>query len=173
MNVPHPDVFRSVLSRSWNQRRRSWYMLFFQLPKLPELLMTAGDARAIERAIAGMAVDKSAFPPDVLRRYRDNALKPGAMTAMINYYRANATDFARPSEPTPVIDVPTLMVWGEEDKALALELTEGYAPLVADFTLERLPGVSHWVQQEAPDAVNERLERWLGEKRLDPSAASG
>ena len=171
MNVPHPDVFRGVLSRSWAQRRRSWYMLFFQLPKLPEFLLTAGDARAVERAFTGMAIDKSAFPPEVLRHYRDNARKPGAMTAMIDYYRANATDFARPAEPTPMIDVPTLMIWGEEDKALGLELTEGYAPLVADFTLERLPRVSHWVQQEAPDAVNARLERWLGAKGLDPSAA--
>ena len=71
-----------------------------------------------------------------------------------------------------MIDVPTLMIWGEEDKALALELTEGYAPYVADFTLERLPRVSHWVQQEAPEAVNARLERWLGAKKLDFSLAA-
>lgn len=167
MNVPHPDVFKAVLKRSWAQRRRSWYMAFFQLPALPELLLKAGDARAIGRAFSSMAIDKSAFPEDVLRRYRENALRPGAMTAMLAYYRANAAEFSRPSEPTPRIEVPTLMVWGEEDKALGLELTEGYAPYVADFTLERLPRVSHWVQQEAPDAVNARLETWLRAKGLD------
>ena len=58
------------------------------------------------------------------------------------------------------------MIWGEADVALGLELTEGYEPLVRDFTLERLPGVSHWVQQEAPDAVNARLAAWLASKGL-------
>ena len=169
MNVPHPDVFRAVLSRSWAQRRRSWYMLFFQLPVLPELMLKAGDAAVIGRMFSGMAIDKSAFPDAVTRPYRDNALKPGAMTAMLNYYRANATDFARPAEPTPKIEVPTLMIWGEEDAALGLELTEGYAPLVEDFTLERLPQVSHWVQQEAPDEVNARLVAWLEAKGMDLS----
>ena len=84
---------------------------------------------------------------------------------MINYYRANAVR----SGPEPVwgvIQTPTLMIWGEADKALGLELTEGYAPYVCDFTLERLPGVSHWVQQEAPDTVNARLTAWLAARDL-------
>ena len=147
-------------------------MAFFQLPKLPEMLLKAGDARAIGRMFSGMAIDKSAFPPDVLRHYRDNAMQPGAMTAMINYYRANAPDFARPGAPTPRVTVPTLMIWGEADTALGLELTEGYGPYVDDFTLERLPKVSHWVQQEAPDQVNSKVERWLGMKGLDRGATA-
>ena len=171
MNVPHPDVFRKVLKTSWRQRRRSWYMAFFQIPKLPEILLKAGDAQAIGRMFSSMAIDKSAFPPDVLRHYRDNAMQPGAMTAMINYYRANAPDFAKPGAPAPRLQVPTLMIWGEADTALGLELTEGYAPYVADFTLKRLPRVSHWVQQEAPDAVNARLAEWLHGKGLDPRRA--
>ena len=59
-----------------------------------------------------------------------------------------------------------MMIWGEEDAALGLELTEGYGPYVEDFTLERLPGVSHWVQQEAPEEVNRRLAAWLDLKGL-------
>ncbi len=171
MNVPHPSVFRAVLARSWAQRRRSWYVVFFQLPVLPELLLKADRARAIGQMFSGMAVDKSAFPADVLRRYRDDASRPGAMTAMLNYYRANAAAILRASTPTPVIETPTLMIWGEQDTALGLELTEGYAPYVADFTLERLPGVSHWVQQEAPDAVNARLAHWLTARGLAAGAA--
>ena len=132
---------------------------------LPEAVLTARGARAVARAFTGMAVDKAAFSPAVLRHYQDNALKPGAMTAMINYYRANAAGLRETS--TPVIATPTLMIWGEEDTALGLELTEGYEPYVADFTLERLPGVSHWVQQEAPDRVNERLASWLRARGLD------
>jgi len=60
------------------------------------------------------------------------------------------------------------MIWGEEDAALGVELTEGYARYVADFTLRRLPGVSHWVQQEAPDRVNTALGEWLTERRIAP-----
>ena len=66
MNVPHPAVFRAVLRRSREQRRRSWYVAFFQLPALPEFLLKAGRARAIGQMFKGMAIDKSKFPPDVL-----------------------------------------------------------------------------------------------------------
>lgn len=166
MNVPHPAVMRSVMAHSWAQRRRSWYMAFFQLPWLPEAALTAKGAQAVARAFTDMAVDKTAFPPAITDVYRQNALKPGAMTAMINYYRANLRALGDAGTPTPVIDVPTLMIWGEEDTALGLELTEGYGPYVRDFTLERLPRVSHWVQQEAPDAVNARMLAWMAGKGL-------
>jgi pimeloyl-ACP methyl ester carboxylesterase len=162
MNVPHPAVLARVMKTSWRQPLRSWYMAFFQLPGLPEAMMMAGGARAIGRAFTGMAVDKSRFPPEVTNVYRQNALLPGAMTAMINYYRANTGMLDRWGPTPPVIEVPTLMIWGEEDTALGIENTEGYEPLVADFTLHRLPGVSHWVQQEAPERVNAILEGWVG-----------
>jgi len=167
MNVPHPAVYARVVREGPAQWLRSWYIAFFQLPLLPELALTAGKARAVARAFSGMAVDKSRFPPEVLDHYRQNALRPGAVTAMVNYYRANLGAlrcYGRPGQPP--IDVPTLMIWGEEDAALGVELTEGYGALVSDFTLNRLPGVSHWVQQEAPEKVNERLEAWLRAKGL-------
>jgi pimeloyl-ACP methyl ester carboxylesterase len=167
MNVPHPTVYAQVMKRGPAQWLKSWYIFFFQIPGLPELGMTAGRARAVKRAFRGMAVDKSRFPDELLDVYRANALQPGAATAMINYYRANfgpLNQFA--ADKAPLIETPTLMVWGEEDAALGIELTEGYEGLVADFTLSRLPGVSHWVQQEAPEAVNERLEAWMRAKGL-------
>ncbi|HYE45941.1 MAG TPA: alpha/beta hydrolase [Caulobacter sp.] len=167
MNVPHPVVFQEVYRRSSEQRRRSWYAVFFQLPWLPEWALTRNGARAVGEAFRGMAVDKSRFPDEVLDHYRANALRPGAMTAMVNYYRANLGELNRWTRgDCPPVEVPTLMVWGEEDTALGLELTEGYEGLVLDLTLHRLPGVSHWVQQEAPEAVNARLEAWLQEKAL-------
>ncbi len=167
MNVPHPTAYVRVMRRGPAQWLKSWYVFFFQIPGLPELGLTANRARAVGRAFRGMAVDKSRFPDELLDHYRANALKPGAMTAMVNYYRANVGAIGRYAKPPePMIEVPTLMVWGEEDAALGVELTEGYGDLVKDFTLQRLPGVSHWVQQEAPEAVNERLETWLKAKGL-------
>ncbi len=169
MNVPHPAVFRRVLRSSPRQIARSWYVFFFQLPVLPELLLGARGARAVGQAFAGMAVDKAAFPPEVLAHYRDAAQVPGALTAMINYYRANLGSLATQA-PHRRVDTPTLMVWGEQDTALGLELTEGYGPHVADFTLRRLPGVSHWVQQEAPEQVNAAMGAWLAANRITPGA---
>jgi pimeloyl-ACP methyl ester carboxylesterase len=161
MNVPHPVAMARVMRTSWRQWLRSWYMAFFQLPRLPEAMMTANSGRAIANAFSGMAVDTSRFPPEVTDVYRRNALVPGAMTAMINYYRANTGLFGRWGPAPPVIEVPTLMIWGEADAALGIENTVGYDDLVRDFTLHRLPGVSHWVQQEAPERVNEILSDWL------------
>ena len=86
---------------------------------------------------------------------------------MINYYRANRALFrqTRAGDPHPsltrTIDVPTLMIWGEADTALGKELTYGTDRLVRDLTVRYLPGVSHWVQQEAPELVNELIETWL------------
>ena len=169
MNVPHPAVFRKVIRRSPAQIAKSWYVFFFQLPLLPEWLLGANGAAAVGRAFSGMAVNKAAFPRDVLDHYRRAAAVPGALTAMINYYRANLGLLTAPA-PTPMIEVPCLMVWGEQDTALGLELTEGYGPYVRDFTLQRLPGVSHWVQQEAPEAVNAALQAWLQTNRISPQA---
>lgn len=167
MNVPHPAVFLEALKHDPAQRKKSWYALFFQIPWLPEALLTAKGAKAIGQAFVGMAIDKSRFPQSVLDHYQNNALKPGAMTAMINYYRANtATLRAYDSAHARKIEVPTLMVWGEEDTALGIELTEGYAPFVSDFTLHKLADVSHWVQQEAPEAVNAHLTSWMQAKGL-------
>ena len=165
MNVPHPAVFARVLKTSWRQMLRSWYVAFFQIPGLPEAMLTAGGGRAVARAFSGMAVDKSRFPPEVTDVYRLNALRPGAMTAMINYYRANGDLMSRYGSSPPVIETPTLMVWGEADSALGIECTQGYGPFVRDLTLERLPGVSHWVQQEAPEQVNAILRDWLAAPR--------
>jgi pimeloyl-ACP methyl ester carboxylesterase len=160
MNVPHPAVFADVVKHSAAQRRRSWYVAFFQLPWLPELMLRANMARAVRRAFSDMGVDKSRFPPEVLDHYAANALRPGALTAMINYYRA-AVRARLPERPWPVIQTPTLIVWGEEDAALGLETLEGTEGYVRDLTVRRLPGVSHWVQQEAPEAVNLILAEWL------------
>jgi pimeloyl-ACP methyl ester carboxylesterase len=164
MNVPHPLVLARVMKASWRQPLKSWYMAFFQLPGLPEAAMTANGARAITQAFTDMAVDKSRFPPEVTDVYRRNALIPGAMTAMINYYRANTHLLGRWKSPAPLIETPTLMIWGEEDTALSIDNTEGYEGLVTDFTLHRLPGVSHWVQQEAPETVNAILAAWIARR---------
>lgn len=160
MNVPHPRVGMREI-RHWRQFRRSWYIFFFQLPRLPERMMAANGARGIKGAFYNMAVDKSRFPREVLQTYADAALRPGAITAMINYYRALLRFQDGQKIGDARVDVPTLMVWGEEDSALNIRCTEGTEEWVPNIELHRLPGVSHWVQQEAPEKVNAILADWL------------
>ena len=172
MNLPHPAVFERVLRSGWRQRMRSWYVLFFQIPWLPEKLLGMRGARMIGEAFRGMAVDKSRFPEEVLDVDRRAALEPGALTAMVNYYRAAVRGGGGRRQRSlgyPKIDTPTLMVWGEQDTALGVELTEGTQDFVRDFTLRRLANASHWVQQDAPEEVNAILREWLGERRGGPT----
>jgi pimeloyl-ACP methyl ester carboxylesterase len=173
MNVPHPTVFREQMS--WRQLLRSWYALFFQIPRLPEWLLSRNGCKPIGDAFVGMAIDKSRFPEEVLRVYRENAARPGALTAMLNYYRAMLRGGAARQRRlgTPVIETPTLMVWGEEDRALGKETTYGTERYVSDLTLRYLPRVSHWVQQEAPEVVNAMLAAWLRGKQVPEAADVG
>lgn len=164
MNVPHPQVFNDVLRTSWAQKRKSWYVAFFQLPKLPEMMLGARHAEGVGKAFTDSAVNKANFPDAVIDHYRDNASQPGALTAMINYYRANFPGVL--NGPAPIITVPTLMVWGEQDIALDIAMTRGYGPLVEDFTLVTLPNASHWVQQDAPETVNMAIKDWLAAKAI-------
>ena len=161
MNVPHPvRMLRGLLT--WRQFRKSWYIFFFQIPRLPERLIAARNFDALRRVFRGMAVDKSRFPDAVIAVFQENAAIPGALTAMINYYRAipRSLGLLR-RRGTPTIDVPTLIIWGEADTALGKELTYGTDRYVSDLTVRYLPQVSHWVQQEAPETVNAMLEAWL------------
>jgi pimeloyl-ACP methyl ester carboxylesterase len=163
MNVPHPRAMERSMRR-WSQLRRSWYIFFFQLPWLPEKLLGARGAAAIGEAFRRSAIDKTRFPDDVLAVYREAATRPGALTAMLNYYRAMLRGGgARRLRAlgAPRIEIPTLFLWGEEDVALAKHTTYGTDAFVSDLTLRYLPGVSHWVQQEAPEQVNAMLEAWL------------
>ncbi len=161
MNVPHPLVAKREM-RKFRQLWRSWYIFFFQLPWLPERVLLRYDAAAIKGVFLNMAKDKSRFPPDVLQVYADAAQPPGAMTAMVNYYRALIRDYDMMAQAGDgQIDIPTLLIWGEEDSALNIHCCEGTEAWVPQLTLRRLPNVSHWVQQEAPETVNEILEAWL------------
>ena len=169
LNVPHPVRFREELANNRAQRRRSLYATFFQLPWLPEWLFRRRGAALIAEAFRGMAIDKSRFPDDVLAVFQQNALRPGALTAMLDWYRANGRHFGRLGgqgpAASPIIETPTLLIWGEEDTALGKETTFGTERHVRNLTVRYLPRVSHWVQQEAPEAVNQILAEWLGEPR--------
>jgi epoxide hydrolase 4 len=155
MNVPHPLCFRAALSH-WRQMRKSWYVAFFQLPRLAELMLTINSGVAVRQMFGGLAL-----PPDVLAVYTRQITEPGVATAMLNWYRAIRLRTFRTLNLAQLIDVPTLVIWGERDVALDPICLNGTERYVRDLTLKRLPGVSHWVQQDAPQVVNELLQEFL------------
>ena len=161
MNVPHPAIAQRGM-RTLRQLKKSWYIFFFQLPRLPERSLARNDFAAIAAAFRGMAIDKGCFPREVLEEYKRSAAQPGALTAMVNYYRALLRGLRRTTKlGTPRIRVPVLMLWGEADTALGKELTFGTEAHVDDLVMRYLPNVSHWVQQEAPETVNAMMGAWL------------
>jgi epoxide hydrolase 4 len=160
MNVPHPKCAEREI-RTWRQKKKSWYIFFFQLPWLPERLLLRSDAEPIRNIFAGSATHKHLFPRDQMDIYARAAQRPGAMTAMLNYYRALVRIPDMRNVGHAMVDVPTLVIWGENDLALDIHLLDGMEQWVPNLTLHRLPGISHWVQQDAPDAVNRLLGDWL------------
>ncbi len=166
MNVPHPAIFAERL-RTPAQALRSWYMVFFQLPYLPEWVLGWNQAEPIARAIRTTAAHPERFPVGLIDGYQRNAAQPGALTAMLNWYRALGRDAGRSLERAfPAIETPTLMIWGEADVALTKATTYGTERFVRDLTLRYLPGVSHWVQQDAPDTVAAMLRAFLLGQRV-------
>lgn len=160
MNLPHLAKFQKALTHNPRQMLRSWYIGFFQLPMLPELLFRADDYRAIASAFADRATNKNAFSPEDLDAFKEAAAKPGALTAMINYYRSNL-DLIKNSKDWGILKVPTLMLWGEDDFALGKELTYGTEAYVQDLQLHYLSHCSHWIQQEQPEQVNQYIRTFL------------
>ena len=159
LNMPHPAKFAEGL-RSPQQLLRSSYMFLFQLPIVPEALIQLGDYQALESAFLGMAVNKAAFTQEDIGAYKDAFAKRGALTAALNYYR-NIFKQGLPSQDWSVLDVPTLMIWGESDTALGKELTYGTEAYVRDFQIKYIPNCSHWVQQEQPQLVNQYIREFL------------
>jgi pimeloyl-ACP methyl ester carboxylesterase len=165
LNAPHPAAYRREYERGWKQKLASWYVLFFQLPFLPELQMTAGGGRGLERALTS---GSTRFAPHRLALYKHNVSQPGAATAMINYYRANAVELGIGPLPSAKIKTPTLMIWGEKDPFLDLALTDNNDGFVEDLTLHRLPDVSHWVCEDASPDVNRLIGEWAQSRNLTP-----
>jgi len=158
-NVPHPAAMQSAMG--WRQLVRSWYAIFFQIPGLAEWLLGRGDLGELMR---GGSASPANFSSDVLRIYSANGRRPNGLRGMINYYRAlirGGGSRRQRDLGTPIIETPTLMLWGEDDTALTIETTYDTDQWVRDLTLRYLPRISHWVQQDAPDEVNAMMQAFI------------
>lgn len=158
-NAPHPEAMRSAMGL--RQLMHSWYAFFFQLPLLPEWVLRR---RGLGKLIRDSSATPENFADDVVQLYNANGRRLNGLTGMINYYRAllrRGGGQRQRDLGTPIIETPTLMLWGEGDTALTIETTYDTEKWVRDLTLRYLPRISHWVQQDAPDEVNAMIAAFL------------
>jgi pimeloyl-ACP methyl ester carboxylesterase len=161
LNAPHPVRFLKGL-RSPRQLRRSWYILAFQLPWLPERLVAARDFQALRWIFRHQPTRPGAFTAQDIDRYVVAAAQPGALRAAINYYRAafRANPLAQ-AHGLRRVDIPTLIIWGDQDRSLGRELAEPDRAWVPDVRVERIAEASHWVQADDPERVNQLMVDFL------------
>lgn len=155
VNAPHPRVMARVLRESAEQRRRSWYAAFFQLPLLPEWALRRNDFALLERVFRRDPRRPGAYTDADIARYKDAFRPPGALRAAVDYYRAFRR--YRPEGTDRPVRAPTLVVWGMRDRHLGPELLEGLDRYVPDLRVERLPNASHWVPADEPERLSALL----------------
>lgn len=165
LNAPHPQRFLQELVSNLDQLRRSWYLLAFQIPALPEWLIQQNLSSIIRNLFQEQAIRKGAFTAEDTQIYQAALEKPGVLAAVLSHYR----QFLSPQtwishwgrSPTP-ITIPTLVLWGEEDCFFSQNLVKGMENLVAaPLQLKLLQHCGHWVQQEVPQTVNRELLEFL------------
>jgi pimeloyl-ACP methyl ester carboxylesterase len=154
LSVPHPRAFADALLRS-RQLARSWYMLAFQIPRLPEWVLRAAGP---ERTVAGL--ERNGLDGGSARRYALRMVDPEAIAGPINWYRALPLDLGH---PTPAVACPTLMVWGEGDRYVTLAAVKRARRYVTGpYRLECLPGASHWLPSAAAEVVAPMVVEHIG-----------
>jgi epoxide hydrolase 4 len=163
LNIPHPRLFIQHILSNPRQQLRSWYMLAFQMPWLPELAIRAGNYRSIEKTFRETVVHKEQFPDEVIAEYKQALAKQGALHSAINYYRAMLRAGSAHSwlALDPIARMPVQVLWGEQDFALGKELNRDLPRYVPDLQLHFIPDASHWVQQDRPDLVNRYMLDFL------------
>lgn len=163
LNAPHPDAYLRECKTS-DQMRRSWYGLLFQIPRLPEFLLRSRNAAAIARAIGDESRNPDECTPEILAAYREAALRPGALTGALNYYRALARPWARAAVENRVpVEAETLVVWGTHDRFLSTGNASGLEQWVPRVRVELLPNAGHWVQTDEPTRTSQLLIDFLSE----------
>lgn len=160
INAPHPAVARAYVRRHPGQLLRSAYVGFFQIPGLPETLLRAGDFRLMKRAMRTSS-RPGTFTEADLDRYRAAWAEPGALTAMLNWYRA----LRRSPATSDRVAIPTLVIWGVQDRFLQRGLAEASLALCDHGRALWLDNATHWVQHEEPDRVNAAMLDFIGERQ--------
>jgi pimeloyl-ACP methyl ester carboxylesterase len=163
LNVPHPDVMTRFVLGNSVQRKKSWYVFFFQIPILVEWILRRKNFEALAKMLI-QSGRRGTFTEADMLEYKKAWSQPGALTGMLNWYRAAfrrgvGAAFVR-FEPRRVT-VPTLMLWGRRDVALSFEMAQPSIELCERGELVSFDRATHWVQHDAADEVNQKLIEFL------------
>jgi pimeloyl-ACP methyl ester carboxylesterase len=160
LNIPHPAVMRRAVFKDPAQRKKSSYIFFFQLPWLPERAFRKND---FARGVASLQGSSrpGTFSDADLDLYREAWSQPGAVRGMLSYYRASLR--AQPEPPaSPRVRVPTLLLWGKQDRFLGSEMAAPSIDLCDDGRLVFVDEASHWIQHEEPERVTREILGFFG-----------
>ena len=163
LNVPHPaEMRKAFLSFNLSQIIKSYYIFLFQIPFIPEWLLSKNLHDFFSKSFEKFkpAGRPSPITEADIAKYVEAFQRPGALTGAINYYRAairNMNSFA----PTGMLEMPVLMLWGEQDKALGKELTYGTKDYCKNLEIVYDPTSGHFIQHDNPQLVNEKLLKFF------------
>lgn len=170
LNVPHPGVMMRAFSNlDFAQITKSWYIGFFQLPAVPEAILSRNDYQGFAQLLQRSGKPDTFSDVDIAK-YREAWRQPGAITSMINWYRAMTRgDGGGSLNPDKTrITMPTLILWGEQDVALEKGLAQQSVDLCDDGELIYFPNATHWIQHDEAAAVNEAIIEFV--QREDTTA---
>lgn len=170
INAPHPAVFRRELRENPAQQQASAYMLQFHSPQAEQML-SANTYDALVQAVLGEGLKQGIFTEEDRQAYIEAWSQPGALTGGLNYYRA--ARFGPPSDNSQggtseggdlsalMVNAPTLVIWGEQDRVLLTSNLEGLERFVPQVTIKRIPDGTHWVIHEKPELVNTAIRAFI------------
>ncbi|WP_114943358.1 alpha/beta fold hydrolase [Microvirga calopogonii] len=157
LNAPHPAVAGSYMRSHPSQMLRSLYVGFFQIPWLPDAMLSANGYRSLKDALQRTS-RPGTFSDEDIAQYEKAWSQPGAVTTMLNWYRALPF---KPDMKDPTVRAPTLVIWGTGDRFLEKGLAEASLALCKTGSARWIESATHWVQHEEPEAVNAAMVAFL------------
>lgn len=169
INAPHPAIFRRELRQNPRQQEASAYMTLFRRPDA-EVILVARNYEALRAPLLDRGLKEGYFTEEDRHAYLRAWAQPGALTGGLNYYRAagigppSTDEIPRAPDETGsmVVNVPTLVLWGERDEALLTGNLDGLERYVPDLTVKRIPHAGHWIVHEQPDLVSRAIREFVG-----------
>lgn len=174
VNAPHPGIFGRLLASDAEQQKASQYMLMFRSPEA-EKTLSENDNALLVQIVLERGLQNGWFTEEDKAAYLKAWSQPGALTGGLNYYRANRVGPPAPGDTAEsastgnfsvdpkalAVNVPTLVIWGEQDVALLTQNLDGLDEFVPELTVRRVPDASHWIIHEKPDEVNRYIREFL------------
>ena len=182
VNAPHPLVFQKSVIEDEAQRAASQYIRAFRNPLMEAGIAAMGLDSFYEKTF-GSHADLSSIPPEERQAYLEQWGQEGALTAMLNWYRASEIQVPEPGGhapaplwthmPFPRVKVPTLVIWGMKDKALLPVQLGGLHDLVDDLRIAAVEDAGHFIPWEKPEPVIAAIRDFISETWAEPSSAIG